>query len=129
MERCLMFHPHWYQINNYWFWCHLSLNRTEHQNIMLLQGVSRALNLPSLFAAWLVWTFHNWSHNMKALAILSHSWLPFLPLTCLYEKNNFCGSLYDLLEYFRKNKLTPDYPWKSCHPDHQWADLVMAWLP
>ncbi len=33
------------------------------------------------------WTFHIKSHNMKALVILSHSWSPFLPLTCLYGTN------------------------------------------
>ncbi len=33
-------------------------------------------------------TFHNKSHSMKALVILSHSWSPFLPLTCLIEKMN-----------------------------------------
>ncbi len=43
--------------------------------------------LPSLFTARLFWTFHNKSQNMKALVILSHSWLPFLPLTCFYGKN------------------------------------------
>ncbi len=42
------------------------------------------LKLPSLFTAWLSWTFHNKSHNMKTLVILSHSWSPFLLLTCLY---------------------------------------------
>ncbi len=36
------------------------------------------LKLPSLFAAWLFWTFHNKSHNMKAFVILNHSWLPLL---------------------------------------------------
>ncbi len=45
------------------------------------------LKLPSLFAAWLFWTFHTKSHNMEALVILSHSWSPFLPLTCSYGKN------------------------------------------
>ncbi len=40
-----------------------------------------------MFAAWLFWTFHTKSHNMKALVILSHSWWPFLPITCLYGKN------------------------------------------
>ncbi len=44
------------------------------------------LKLPSLFTAWPFWTFHTKSHNMKALVILSHSWSPFLPLTCLYGK-------------------------------------------
>ncbi len=43
------------------------------------------LKIPSLFAAWLFWTFHTKSHNMKALVILSHSWSPFLTLTCMYE--------------------------------------------
>ncbi len=45
------------------------------------------LKLLSLFAAWLFWIFHTKSHNMKALVILSNSWSPFLPLTCLYRKN------------------------------------------
>ncbi len=50
------------------------------------------LKLPSLFAAWLFWTFHTKSHNMKALVILSHSWSPILPLTCLYwKKRTFVG--------------------------------------
>ncbi len=47
----------------------------------------KMLKLPSLFAAWLFWTFHTKSHNMKALDIISHSWWPFLPFTCLYRKN------------------------------------------
>ncbi len=46
-----------------------------------------------MFAAWLFWTFYTKSHNMKAWVILSHSWSPFLPLTCLYEKTNFCAGL------------------------------------
>ncbi len=67
------------------------------------------LKLPSLFAAWFIWTFHNKSHNMKALVILSHSWSPFLPLTCLNGKKNFCGSLCTHLEYFLK-KTPPRSP-------------------
>ncbi len=47
---------------------------------------SAILKLPSLFAAWLFWTFHTKPHNMKALIILSHSWSPFLPVICLYGK-------------------------------------------
>ncbi len=43
---------------------------------------SHLLKLPSMFAIWRFWTFHNKSHNMKALIILSHSWSPFLPFTC-----------------------------------------------
>ncbi len=46
------------------------------------------LKLPSLFAAWLFWTFPTKSHNMKALVILSHSWSPFLSLTYLYGKKS-----------------------------------------
>ncbi len=65
-------------------------------------GVFQQLKLSSLFAAWLFKTFHNKSHNMKALVILSLSWSPFLPL--VYMKNlNFCGSLCALLEYFLEN--------------------------
>ncbi len=37
--------------------------------------------------ALMFWTFHTKLHNMKALVILSHSWSPFLPLPCLYGKN------------------------------------------
>ncbi len=48
------------------------------------------LKLPSLLTAWLFWTFHIKSHNMKALVILSHSWSPFLPLICLYGEKNEC---------------------------------------
>ncbi len=100
----------------------------------MFYALSRSLNLklPSLFTAWRFWTFHTKSHNMKALVILSHWWSPFLPLTCLYGKMNFCGSLCGLLDYFLEKKLLPDYPCKShdSHDhDHQWADFVMAWLP
>ncbi len=72
---------------------------------------------------------HTKSHNMKALAILSYSWSPFLPLTCLYGKMNFCGYLCGLLYYFLEKQLSSDYPCKSYDHDHQWAVLVMAWLP
>ncbi len=47
------------------------------------------LKLLSLFAAWLFWTFHTKSHNMKALVILYYSWLPFLPLTLLFIWKTF----------------------------------------
>ncbi len=75
-----------------------------------------SLKLPSLFAAWLFSTFHNKSHSMKALVILSHSSSPFLPLTCLYGKIfNFYGSLRGILEYFRKKKL-PRFPMQITWP-------------
>ncbi len=79
------------------------------------------LKLPSLFAAWRFWTFHTKSHNMKALLILSHSWSPFSYLLIYMEKNNFCGSLWCLLDYFLENKLPSDYPCKSHDHDHQFA--------
>ncbi len=83
------------------------------------------LKLPSLFLAWTFWTFHNKSHNMKALVILNHSWSPFLPLTCLYGKNELLWSF----GVFLRGKLLPDHPCKSHDHNHQWADLMMAWLP
>ncbi len=58
------------------------------------------LKLPSLFTALLFWTFHTKSHNMKALVILSHSWSPFLPVICLYEKKELvclCAALWSIL--------------------------------
>ncbi len=54
--------------------------------IILSYLSAQLLKLPSLFDAWPFWTFHTKSHNMKALVILSNSWSPFLPLTCLYRK-------------------------------------------
>ncbi len=87
------------------------------------------LKLPSLFITWFLKTVHNKSHNMKALVTLNHSWSPFLPLICSYGKNmNFCGFLCGLLEYFHDKKTPPRSPCKSHNHDHQWADLVMAWL-
>ncbi len=63
------------------------------------------LKLPSLFAAWLFRTFHTKSHNMKALVILSHSWSPCLPLTCLYRKQwtfvSLCVAFWSI--FLRKN--------------------------
>ncbi len=79
---------------------------------------------------WLFWTVHNKWHKMKAFVILNHSRSPFLSLTLLiWGKINFCESLSDLLEYFLDiQKLPPDHPFKSHDWDHQWADLVVAWL-
>ncbi len=88
---------------------------SKHQRL----GLYRKLKLPSLLAAWLFWTFHTISHNMKALVILSHSWSPFLPPTCLYGKMNFYGSLCSLLGHFLEKKLLPDYPCKSHDHDHR----------
>ncbi len=74
----------------------------------------------------LFWTFHTKSHNMETLAI---HWLsPFLAFICLYGKMNFCGSLCGLLEYLFEKELLLCNPCKSHDHDHQWADLVMAWL-
>ncbi len=95
------------------------------QRVILLS----MLKLYSLLVAWLFWTFHTKSHNMKSLVILSHSWSPFLQRTCLYGK-------YELLQvsmrpsgvFSREKKLSSDYPCKSHDHDHHWAVLVMAWL-
>ncbi len=108
----------------------------DHQGMPDVCGMS-VCSIPLYFNSFLLcalhdffWTFHNKSHNMKALVILSHLWSPYLPLSCLcMEKMNFCGSLCSLLEYFHEKLLPPDYPCKSHDHDHQWADLVMAWLP
>ncbi len=90
------------------------------------QLFSTYLKLPSLFAAWLCWTFHNIWHNMKALGILSYNH-HFSHLLIYMEKINFCESMCGILEYFHEKKLLPDYPCKSHDYDHKWADL--AWLP
>ncbi len=65
--------------------CHLA-ELDLHMYIAIITWLIN-LKLPSLFAAWLFWTLHNKSHNMKALVILSHSWSPFLLHTYLYGKN------------------------------------------
>ncbi len=68
-------------------------NHTFLMNVLLIEMIlcviimTRLLKLPSLFTAWLFWTLHTKSHNMKALVILNHSRSPFLPLTCLYGIN------------------------------------------
>ncbi len=67
------------------------------------------LKLPSLFAARLIWPFHNKLHNMKALVILSHHDHHFFHLLVFMKKMNFCGSLWGLLEYFREKKLPTDH--------------------
>ncbi len=94
----------------------------------VLYGLMHPLKLPSLLAAWLFWTFHNKSHNMKVLVILSQSWSPFLPLTCSYGKKwtvmGLCAALWSI---FLRKKLLSDYTCKSHDHDHQWAYLVMAW--
>ncbi len=58
----------------------------------------------SLLAAWHFWTFHNKLHNMKALVFLSHSWLPFLPLACLYRKHELLWVSVGLSEVFSREK-------------------------
>ncbi len=49
--------------------------------------------------------FHIRSNNMKVLVILSYSWSPFLPLTCLYGKKStfvgLCTSFWSIV--LRKN--------------------------
>ncbi len=68
------------------------LHRTPAQWTYLCLQVLLCLKLPSLFAGWLLSMFHTKSLNTKAFVILSHSWSPFLPLTCLYgTKWTFVG--------------------------------------
>ncbi len=88
------------------------------------------LKLHSLFATRRFWTFHNKSHNMKALVIPSRSWSQFLSLTCLYGKNEPLWVFVCSFGVFsREKKLPPDYPCKSHDHDHQWTGLIMVWLP
>ncbi len=84
------------------------------------------LKLPYLFATWLFWTFHAKSHNMKVLVIICHSWSQFLPLTCLYGKNELLWvSVQPSGGIFLRKKLSSDYPCKSHDHDHQSAVLVI----
>ncbi len=79
--------------------------------------VLACLKHPSLFAALLFWTYHNKSHNMNALVILSHSWSPFFSHLLVYmEKISFCGSLCSLLEYFREKKTRSRLPMQITWP-------------
>ncbi len=86
------------------------------------------LKLPSLFAAWLFWTFHTKSHTMKALVFLSHSWSPILPLVYMEKKWNCMGLCAAFWSIFLRKKLLPDYLCKSHDHDLQWSDFIMAWL-
>ncbi len=71
-----------------------------------------SLNLPSLDAARLFWTFHNKLHNKKALVILSHHDHHFSHLLVFMKKMNFCGSLWALLEYFHEKKTPHSSPFQ-----------------
>ncbi len=66
---------------------------------------------------------------MKALAILNHSWSPLQSLICWYGTNEILWVSVQPSGAFSWQKLPPDYPSKSHDHDHQWTDLVMAWLP
>ncbi len=45
------------------------------------------LKLSSLFAAWFFWIFIINHILYESICHTSHSWSPFLPLTCLYKDN------------------------------------------
>ncbi len=81
-----------------------------------MHELSLLLKLPSLFAAWLLWTFHTKSHNMKALVILSHLWSPFLPLTCLYGKKELLGVSRRPSGVFSWEKTPPRLPMQITWP-------------
>ncbi len=74
------------------------------------------LKLPSVLAVWLFWTFHNKSHNMKALAILSHSCSPFLPLTYLYGNNELLWVYVQPSGVFSQEKTPPRLPMQITWP-------------
>ncbi len=95
-------------------------------HMRLLYGGTEVLKLPSLFVAWLFIINHIiWKH-WSFLVIRDHH---FSHLLVYMEKINFCDSLCILLEYFHEKKCPPDYPCKSHDHAHQWAYLVMVWLP
>ncbi len=88
------------------------------------------LKLPYLFPTWCFWTFHNKSHNMKALFILSHPRSQFLPLTYLYGKYELLWvSVHPSGVFFVRKNFPSDYPFKSHDYDNQCAELIMVWLP
>ncbi len=75
-------------------------------SILYWSWMKDTLKLPSLFAARFFWNIHNKLHNMKALVILSHYDHHFSHLLVfLKKKQNSCGSLWALLEYFREKKI------------------------
>ncbi len=64
---------------------------------------------------------------MKALVIPSHSESPFLPLTCLYGKNELLRVSVWHTGVFSWRKNSPQITHANhMTRDHQWADLVMA---
>ncbi len=46
----------------------------------------------------------------------------------LYEKKELLWVSVQPYRVFSQEQTPPDYPCKSYDHDHQWADLVMAWL-
>ncbi len=95
-----------------------------------LASTHKKLKLPSLFASWFFWTFHNKSHNMEALVILKYWWSLFLPFTCLYGKELTLWVSLRLFGVFNLEKnLSINNPDKWHDSDHQWPDLVLACLP
>ncbi len=98
--------------------------RTNHGKVgtTFLYYTLHILKLRSLFAALLFRTSHTKSHNMKALAILSHSWSPFLPLTCLYGRNKTFVGLWSICRPLSIWGLGFESLWglDSGHPIHGW---------
>ncbi len=92
--------------------CHPKRNLSSLVQLIL----ASMLELPSLFAAWLFWTFHTKSHNMKALVILSHSWSPFLPLTCWYGTNELLWVFVQPSRVFSQEKIPPRLHMKITWP-------------
>ncbi len=78
----------------------------QHYDVSFsLSFITSWLKLPSLFTAWLFWTFYNKSHNMKALVILKSFMITISPTYLfIWKKLTFvglCGAFWDI--FLRKN--------------------------
>ncbi len=109
---------------------YLNIMSNQHENKQYLQFYTKYtfrkswikcepccfLKLPSLFAAWLFWTFHTnhiiWKHWSFEVIHDHH----FSHLLVYMKKKNFCGSLCVLLEYLLEKKTPPRLPMQITWP-------------
>ncbi len=99
MQYIVPFHPLW---------------KFHNANICTL--TCDKLKLPSLFAAWLFWTFHTISHNMKALVILSHSMITISPTYLFIWKNELLWVSVQPSGVFSWEKTPPRLPMQITWP-------------
>ncbi len=117
-SNCIALAPFDRLNNTFWgwmtfIWSESSLRSWRNMKTMTTNN----LKLPSLFVAWLFWTFHNKSHNMKALVILKSFMITISPAYLfIWKKMNLRGSLCSLLEYFLKKKTPPRLPMQITWP-------------